>query len=192
MASITCEGKIVVVTDSSVTDGYGFRRILSEPKIWNMGCLIIGEAGSNFALSRIRQKTARVKKWEELRDPYTFGDLVCEVQNEVRGEGGTEPIDAELLHISGDEDNKPILHVVDGDGGISGPYEHSAVGHGAVIALPLMDTLLSKKYFPGKKTVIKVTNRLTDIMKVTAQYSDSVCEPFYSKVFDPAAKFQEL
>lgn len=157
-----------------------------------MGCLVIGEAGSMFALSRIRQKTVKVKNWETLRDPYTFSELVCQVQTEVSGEEGTEPIDAELLHISGDEDSKPILHVIDGDGGISGPFEHTAVGHGATIALPLMDALLSKKYFSGKKTVIKVTNRLMEIMKITAQYSDSVCEPFYEKVFDPAAKFREL
>jgi hypothetical protein len=192
MGCLTVDDKIVVITDSAMEDGNGYRRILSEPKIWNMGCLIIGESGSDFALSRVRQKTVKHEPWTALRDPYTFSELVCEVQSEVKGELGTEPIEAELLHVSGDENNKPILHVIGGDGGISGPFLHTAIGHGAVIALPLMDALLSTKYFLGKKTVINVTNRLLDIMELTAQYANSVCKPFHTKVFDPSGKFQEL
>jgi hypothetical protein len=192
MGCLTVDGKIVVITDSAMEYESGYRRILSEPKIWNMGCLIIGESGSDFALSRVRQKTVKHEPWTALRDPYTFSELVCEVQSEVKGELGTEPIEAELLHVSGDENNKPILHVIGGDGGISGPFLYTAIGHGAVIALPLMDALLSAKYFLGKKTVINVTNRLLDIMELTAQYANSVCKPFHTKVFDPVGEFQEL
>jgi 20S proteasome alpha/beta subunit len=192
MGCLTSDDKIVVLTDSAIGDAMGFRRIMSEGKWWNMGCLMIGESGSDFALSRIRAKTAKHEPWTDLRDPYTFSELVCEVQSEVRGELGTEPIEAELLHVSGDENNKPILHVIGGDGGISGPFPYTAVGHGSTIALPLMDILLSKKYFPGKRTEVAVLNKLTEIMEIVARYADSVSDPFYHRIFDPAEEFKEL
>ena len=191
MATICDDDRIVVMTDSAIGYDSGSRRIMSAGKWWNMGCLLIGESGSDFALSRIRQKTQKYEPWTELRDPYTFSELVCEVQTEVKGEHGTEPIEAELLHVSGDEKGKAILHVIGGDGGITGPFTHTAVGHGAAIALPLMDVMLDPKRMK-KKSVIKVTNTMTEIITVVAQYCDSVCGPFHTHVFDADAKFKEL
>jgi hypothetical protein len=185
------DNKIVVVTDSAIGYENGYRRIMSQAKIWNMGCLVIGESGSDFALSRIRQKTVKHDPWTDLRDPYTFSELICAVQTDIKGDEGTEPIEAELLHISGDNDNQPILHVIGGDGGITGPFPYTAVGHGATIALPLMDALLDPKRL-NKRTVIKVTNALMEIMNLTERYADSVCGPFRELVFDPAADYVEL
>lgn len=192
MAAICDDNRIVVMTDSAIGYEHGYRRIMSDGKWWDMGCLMIGESGSDFALSRIRQKTQKYEPWEDLRDPYTFSELVCSVQTEVKGETGTEPIDAELLHVSGDEQGKPILHVIGGDGGITGPFTHTAVGHGAAIALPLLDVMLDSKRMK-KKSVIKVTNVMTEIITVVAQYCDSVCGPFHTRVFNPKSeKFKEL
>ena len=185
MACLCEDGRTVVVSDSAIGYGDGYRRLMSEGKWWDMGCLLTGESGTDFALSRIRQKTVKKKKWEELRDPYTFSELVCEVQTEVKGEDGPEPLEAELLHVS------DRLHVIGGDGGITGPFPYTAVGHGATIALPLMDAMLHPRYIK-KRTVAKVTNRLLEIMKIVASYADSVCEPFHHKIFDPSNQFREL
>jgi hypothetical protein len=191
IATICDDGKIVVMSDSAIGYENGFRRLMTDGKWWDMGCLLIGESGSDFALSRIRQKTVKHEPWTDLRDPYTFSELVCEVQTEVKGLEGTEPIEAELLHVSGDKDKNPILHVIGGDGGITGPFTHTAVGHGASIAMPLMDVLLDPKRM-RKKTVIKTTNTMTDIMVVVAQYCESVCGPFHTHIFDPSADFVDL
>lgn len=189
---ITSDSKIVVVTDSGFSMDDGYRRHTADAKIWDMGCLIIGEAGEDFALARIRRKTSKLtKSWKTLRDPYTFSDIVCEVQTEVKGDEGTEPIDAELLHIAGDEKNRPTLHVIGGDGGIGGPYPYYAVGHGATIALPLLDWALDLKRIK-KRTTIKVTNVLMEVLKLTEKYADTVSAPFHHKVFNPAAEFKEL
>ena len=190
---ILCEdGRIVVGSDSAIGYGDGYRRIMSEGKWWNMGCLMIGESGSDFALSRIRQKTVTHDPWTDLRDPYTFSELICEVQTEIKGQEGTEPIEAELLHISGDKDCKPIIHVIGGDGGISGPYPYAAIGHGGMPATICMDTRLDPKHFKGKRTVVRMTNVVLEALERTAQYADSVSSPFFTRVFDPAADFVEL
>ena len=186
------DGRVVVGSDAAISFGDGYRRLMSEGKWWNMGCLIIGESGDDFSLSRIRQKTVKHKPWTALRDPYTFSELVCVVQAEVKGDEGMEPLECELLHVSGDKDNKPIIHVIGGDGGISGPYPYMAVGHGGTVAMPVLDVLLDPRHFKGKKTVIRVTNIIMETLERTAQYADSVSPPFFTRPFDPAAKFKEL
>jgi 20S proteasome alpha/beta subunit len=191
IAVICDNGNIVVGSDSAIGYESGYRRLMADGKWWNMGCLMIGESGSDFALSRIRQKTVKHEPWTDLRDPYTFSELVCEVQTEVKGLEGTEPIDAELLHIAGDKEGKPLLNVIGGDGGITGPFPHTAVGHGAMPALPLLDALLKPSRVP-KKTVIKVTNIVLEILQLTSAYADSVSPPHFIHVFDPAADFKEL
>lgn len=188
---ITSEDKIVVISDSAIGCEDGYRRIMADGKWWDMGCLLIGESGEDFALSRLRQKTRKKKSWVALRDPYIFSEMVVEVQTEVKGDEGPEPLEAELLHISGDKDKKPIIHVIGGDGGITGPFPYTAVGHGSTIALPLLDALLDPRRMKTR-TTIKVTNVLMEIMKLTERYADSVCGPFHHKVFDPAAEFKEL
>jgi 20S proteasome alpha/beta subunit len=191
IAVICDSGKIVVGSDAAIGYESGYRRLMSDGKWWDMGCLMIGESGSDFALSRIRQKTVKHDPWPELRDPYTFSELVCEVQTEVKGQEGTEPIEAELLHISGDLDGKPTLYVIGGDGGITGPFEATAVGHGAMPALPLLDALLKKSRMP-KRTETKVANVVREILELSSSYVDSVAPPHFIHVFDPAADFQQL
>ena len=182
---VCSDGRVVVVSDSAISYG-GYRRLMSEGKWWDMGCLLIGEAGSDFAISRIRAKTGECKTWEDLVDPYTFGALVREVQTEVKGQGGTESIEAELMHVS------TTIHVVGGDGGISGPYPYTAIGDGMMPALPLMDALLHEKRIGKKRTVQKVTNALLEIMGLVASYVESVEAPFHCKVFNPGGKFKGL
>jgi len=190
---IICEdGKIVVGRDGAIGFGDGYRRLMSGGKWWDMGCLVIGESGSDFALSRIRQKTVKHDPWTDLRDPYTFSELVCAVQTEVKGQEGTEPIEAELLHISGDKNNKPILHVIGGDGGITGPYPYQAIGHGATPAIVCLDTRLDPKYYKKKRNVSNMREVMTEALERAAQYADSVASPFFIKVFDPTAEFVEL
>lgn len=191
IACITSDNKIVVVSDSAIGCEDGYRRIMSEGKWWDMGCLMIGESGTDFALSRLRQKTRKKKSWVALRDPYVFSAMVVEVQTEVKGDEGPEPLEAELLHISGDEKKKPTLHVIGGDGGITGPFPYTAIGHGATVALPLLDWALDSRRMP-RRTTIKVTNMLMEVLKLTERYAESVCSPFHHKVFDPAAEFKEL
>ena len=190
---IICEdGKIVIGSDAAIGFGDGYRRLMSEGKWWNMGCLLIGESGSDFALSRIRQKTVKHDPWTDLRDPYTFSELICEVQTEIKGDEGTEPIEAELLHVSGDKDCNPILHIIGGDGGITGPYPYIAIGHGGTVAQPVLDTLLDPRHFKGKRTPIRMINVAMEAMERTAQYSDTVSPPFFTKIFDPTADYVEL
>lgn len=190
---IICEdGKIVVGSDGAISFGDGYRRLMSEGKWWNMGCLMIGESGSDFALSRIRQKTVKHDPWTDLRDPYTFSELVCAVQTEVKGQDGIDDIDAELLHVSGDKDCKPIIHVIGGDGGISGPYPYQAIGHGATPAIICLDTRLDPKYWKKKRNVANMTIVMMEALERSAQYADSVAKPFFVKVFDPSAEFVEL
>lgn len=188
---LTDDKKIVVVSDSAVGDEDGFRRIMSEGKWWDMGCLLIGEAGTDFGLSRLRQRTRTIQSWTALRDPYAFSEMVVEVQHEVKGEEGPEPLEVELLHVSGDENHEPTLFIIGGDGGIMGPFPYTAIGHGANIALPLLDVLLDPKRIKVKST-IKVTNILLEVMKYTERYDESVYSPFHHKVFDPAEDFKEL
>lgn len=191
LAAICDDDKIVVMSDSAIGYESGYRRLMTDGKWWDMGCLMIGESGSDFALSRIRQKTVKHEPWTDLRDPYTFSELVCEVQTEVKGLEGTEPIDAELLHVSGNEEGKPLLNIIGGDGGITGPFKYTGVGHGAPVALPLMDALLDPKRLK-KKTVVRVSNILTEIMERTTQYCESVVHPFHTHIFDPTAGFEKL
>lgn len=186
MACLCDDGRTVVVTDSAVGCEDGFRRLMSQGKWWYMGCLLIGEAGDDFALSRIRHKTVKRKKWEELRDPYTFSELVCQVQTEVKGEEGPEALEAELLHVAEE------LYVIGGDGGITGPFPYTAVGQGATIALPLMDALIGDSRYMKKRTVVKITNKMLEIITIVATYTDSVCAPFHHKIFNPNADFKEL
>lgn len=191
IAVICDDNKIVLASDSAISCEDGYRRMMSEGKWWDMGCLMIGESGSDFALSRIRQKTVKRKNWTDLRDPYTFSELVCQVQKEVAGDEPLEPIEAELLHISGNKEDLPIIHVIGGDGGITGPFLYTAIGHGATIALPLLDVLLDSKRLK-KRTAIKVTNTLMEVLDLTERYADSVVHPFYTHIFDPGADYQEL
>lgn len=193
------DGRIVIVSDAAIGTSDGYRRTMPEGKWWDMGCLVIGEAGSDFALSRIRQKTLELykKDWKTLKDPYAFSELVCEVQADIQGDEKIEPIDAELLHVAAQKDPATkeeisTIHVIGGDGGITGPFPYTAVGHGATVALPLLDFAAKRDPRMKKRSVVKVTNVLLDIMLLTARYADSVCEPFYTKVYVPGAKFKEL
>lgn len=187
-----CEdGRIVVVSDSAIGYENGYRRIMSDGKWWDMGCLLIGESGSDFALSRIRQKTVKVKDWQSLRDPYTFSELVCQVQSEVKGDTGTEPIEAELMHVSGDENGQPLLNIIGGDGGISGPYQQTAIGHGAPLAMMGMRLLFKQKRC-RKRSVQIVTNALLEVIEEVDSLCESVEGPFHVHIFDPKADFQEL
>lgn len=191
MACKTDDNKVVVVTDSAIGTGGGFRRLMSQPKLWDMGCLVIGEAGDDFALSRIRQKTQLHKNWEELKDPYTFSELICKIQKDIAGEfSGVEALDAELLHVGTDKDNKSTIYVVGGEGGVVGPFPYTAVGEGSIIAIPLMDALIAKRL--KKKTVIKVTNVMMEIMEYVDSYVESVKGPFHPHTYDPNEKFKEL
>ena len=186
-----CEGSLAVIaSDSAVSYASGFRRLTSQGKWWDMGNLIIGESGSDLALSRIRQKTLDTDDWGALSDPYTFSRLVCAVQQDVRGHDGAEPLEAELLHV-GAEASQPTLHVVGGDGGVTGPFEYTAVGHGAALAMPILDILLDAKRCK-RKTVARVGNIVLEALSLVARYADSVSAPFHLKTFDPAEPYRSL
>lgn len=191
MACKTDDNKVVIVTDSAIGDGDGFRMLMSQPKIWDMGCLVIGEAGDDFALSRIRQKTQTLENWEELRDPYTFSDLICQIQKDISGGlSGVEALEAELLHVGTNKKGECALHVVGGEGGVVGPFPYMAVGEGRRVALPMMDALIAKRM--KKITVIKATNIMMEIMEYVDSYVESVKGPFHPHIYDPNEKFKEL
>ena len=194
IGAICDDGRILVVSDAAISHGNGERTLMPDGKWWDMGCLLIGESGSDFALSRIRQKTMQIEEeeWETLRDPYTFSNMVCEVQNEIKGElEGADAIEAELLHVSGKEDGEPLLHKVGGDGGITGPFPYAAVGCGTVHANLVMDTLFDKKRCKGR-SMKKVREVLFEALERTAQYNEGVSGPFFEHIFDPKADFQAL
>lgn len=189
LACATDDNKVVIVTDSAI-GGDGYRRLLSQPKIWDMGCLVIGEAGDDFALSRIRQKTQKHKSWEKLQDPYTFSELIVSIQKDVAGDQKLEPLEAELLHVGTDEQERCQLHIIGGEGGVIGPFPYTAVGDGMVVALPLMDALIGKRL--KKKTTVTVANALLEIQKYTARYTESVNEPFHTHIYDPEEEYKKL
>lgn len=194
IGAICDDGRILVVSDAAISHGDGDRTLMPDGKWWDMGCLLIGESGSDFALSRIRQKTMKIphEKWQTLRDPYTFSNMVCEVQNEIKGQmEGTDAIEAELLHVSGDEKGNPLLHKVGGDGGVCGPFPYAAVGCGTVHANLVMDTLFDPKRCKSR-SLRKVRDVLTEAALRTSHYSEGVSGPFFEHIFDPKADFQAL
>lgn len=192
IAAVCEDNKAVVMSDAAIGFDDGFRRLMTEGKWWDMKRLIIGESGTDFALSRIRQKT-RDQDWEALRDPYTFSELVCQVQADVKGQLGMEALEAELLHVGADEDGNVKLYVIGGDGGISGPYPYVSIGHGMMPAQPLLDARFTRTKSRSLKTVKTI---LWDVLELTARYNESV-EPdaqgnFFWKVYDPDEAFEAL
>lgn len=192
LAAVAEDNRAVILSDSAVVYSGGDIRLMPDGKWWDMGCVLVGEAGSDFALARIRQKTEQHKDWTELRDPYTFSELVCEVQKEVQGQQqGTQALHAELLHVAADEDGKTSLHVVGGEGGVLGPYKKTAVGCGAFIANVVMDVLFRENRCK-RMSFTKVEAVAMEAMSMTCERVDGVTTPIHTLYFDPASEFRAL
>lgn len=185
---VTDDNRVVVVTDSAVGSDDGTRRLMSKAKIWGkedgLGPIVVGEAGDDFALSRIRRKAQKHKKKDELKDPYAFVEMIWEIQKDIAGaQTGVESLEAELLHVGTDREGQCRMHIVGGEGGVVGPFPYTAVGDGASQALPLLDALIGKRC--KKRTAIRVTNILIEILGYVDTYRESVKGPFHVYIFDP-------
>lgn len=183
-ACICADDKVVVMSDSAITCENGYRLLTSTGKWWTYPNLVIGTSGDDLVLSRIKRKLDNHKKSIDIyRNPETFSDIMFQVQQEIRGEGALEGLEAELLHISFDKKGKPSIYVLGGEGGISGPFPYACVGDPSVMGMLGLNILL-KPTRMKKRTVIKVVNAFTELMGQVASLHNSVESPFYHLILE--------
>lgn len=177
------DGGFYMASDSAVGYENGYRRGMPVGKWWKFRSCVIGESGADLHLSRIRTSlTEKEERWQ-VEGLVPFLELthiqaaVYEVQDDTKGDSSLEGLDAELLYCGPEG-----MYVVGGDGGIIGPYDYTAVGHGAAVANPILEYALRPSRM-RKRSKTSVERAVFEAFRITERYCDSVCRPFYSQVF---------
>lgn len=170
------DGSYLCGTDSAIGYASGYRRSMPVGKWWDYteeGGPLILESGGDFALSRIR-RTFEAKEAEPSVDLLV--DVIHEVADRVASKvEGVEDLNAELLYVDATLDG---LYVLGGDGGVTGPYDWTTVGHGA----PLMTVALSMSLPVVSRRGVTDTQATFDRAFIeVARGADSVHDPFYFK-----------
>lgn len=174
------DGSYLCGTDSAIGYSSGYRRSMPNGKWWDYtdtGGPLILESGGDFALSRIR-RLFEAKNAEPSVELLV--DAIHEVADKVASKlEGVDDLDAELLYVDTSLDG---LYVLGGDGGVTGPYDWTTVGHGA----PLMTVALSMSLPPVSRRNVATTQETFDqAFAEVARGADSVHDPFYFKRIKP-------
>lgn len=182
------DGRILMCSDAAVGYASGYRRTMQEGKWWaDYQECVIGESGTDFALSRVKHLFSMMvepeKKKTEPHEPTAelLAECVRQVQRDVKGDEGIQPIECEMLYC--DEDT---IAVVGGDGGIVRYREFAVIGHGQPACEPQLINLIVKQGFQRTENVMRKV--LFDCFDVTSKLCDSVCanddDDFFIEAFD--------